>query len=135
MMHRSGELAQIGRTEELLQVVAKKPDPGWADKTMDFIWRHKGALTVSAALVAFLSEPEAFINGVKDLTQIAAENTVGKVSEGVARNTNWTAVLLAGLGALAVLLGLGMYWRYRLTRQVQLQTVAMAQQANSRQPS
>ncbi|GBD36503.1 hypothetical protein HRbin36_01628 [bacterium HR36] len=120
IMHNSGELAKIGRTEELFEVIAKKSEPGWADRVMDFIWRHKGALTVTAALAAFLAEPEAFINGVKDITQIAAENTVGKMAEGIAHSVNWTVIFLALLGVLGSLIGLRWYWHYRAGRQARL---------------
>ena len=41
MMMADGDLAKIGRTEELLAVVAKYGDPA-----MDFIWRNKGSLAV-----------------------------------------------------------------------------------------
>ncbi|MCS7168519.1 MAG: hypothetical protein RMI91_11070 [Gemmatales bacterium] len=93
MMHQDGSLAKIGRTEELLEVIARKTEPGWADRTMDFIWRHKGALAVTAALTAFLADPEPFINGLRDLTEVAAENTVGKVSGEIARSINWTLII------------------------------------------
>lgn len=116
MMHNSGQLAKIGRTEELLEVISKKAEPGWADKAMDFIWRHKGELAVTAALTAFLMNPEAFINGALDLTKIAAENTVGKMSEHIARGTNWTLIFLTLIGITTILVGVRMYWNYRTRR-------------------
>ncbi len=105
-----GELSSIGRTPEVLTVIAQ-----YGDKAMDFVWKHKGALTVTAALTAFLAEPEPFINGARDLTRVVAENTARPLAElpaiaakegaaEVARKTNWTVVFLAVIvvGALLV---------------------------------
>jgi hypothetical protein len=114
MAAEGGELAQISRTAELLAVIEKG-----GDAAMSFIWRHKGALAVSATLAAFLAEPEAFINGAKDITHIATENvvkpvvrplaevpnTIAKESAAeVARHTNWTLVFVSGIAALTLLL-------------------------------
>ena len=113
IMANNGDLAKIGCTRELLEVVTKHSDPTWADAVMDFIWRHKGALAVSAALAAFIADPEPFINGVKDITKIAAENTVGKVAEEAARQTNWTLIILALLTLSAALIVVRLYWNQR----------------------
>ncbi|HTU92891.1 MAG TPA: hypothetical protein VMF69_22615 [Gemmataceae bacterium] len=100
-----GELASIGRTPELLAVVET-----YGDKAMTFIWEHKGALTVAATLVAFLAEPEPFIDGAKELTATVvkplADVPAIAAKEGsaeVARKTNWTLVFLALIAALALL--------------------------------
>jgi hypothetical protein len=112
MMLESGELATIGRTPELLGVLEKYGNPA-----CDFVWRNKGALTLTVAAGAFLAEPEPFIQGVKDLTGIVAENAVKPLAEvpatvareaagEVARNTNWTwivSLMVLALGGLAAL--------------------------------
>ena len=115
MMADSGDLARIGRTPELLEVVGK-----YGDRAADFIWRNKGALTVTAALAAFLADPEPFLNGVRDLTESVTENMVKPVAEvpaqvasEVARNTNWTVVLVSGLAILGLLVGIRMWLRRR----------------------
>src|SRR5581483_5844264 len=101
-----GELARIGRTPEVLAVVEKH-----GDKAMQFIWNHKGALTVAATLSVFLAEPEPFINGAKELTETVvrpiAEVPAIAAKEGaaeLARKTNWTLVFLALIVALSLLL-------------------------------
>jgi hypothetical protein len=101
-----GELARIGRTPELLAVIEK-----YGDKAMQFIWEHKGALAVTATLTTFLAEPEAFLNRAKDITQAVvkpiAEVPAIAAKEGaaeVARKTNWTAIFLAVIAALTLLL-------------------------------
>jgi hypothetical protein len=63
-----GTLRAIGRTEELLAVIGR-----YGDRAMQFIWRHKGTLTVAAVLAAFLADPEPFIYGAKDLGKVAVE--------------------------------------------------------------
>jgi hypothetical protein len=64
-MFDDGDLQRIGRTDELLEVVFR-----YGDRAMEFIWKHRDALAVSAALIAFLKDPEPFLNGIKDITQI-----------------------------------------------------------------
>ena len=113
MAAEGGELANLAHAEELLAVIEK-----YGDKAMEFVWKHKGALAVGATLTAFLAEPDAFINGAKDLTQITTENVVKPVVQPlaevpktivkesaaeVARKTNWTLVFLAIIAALALL--------------------------------
>jgi hypothetical protein len=105
-----GELAAIGRTPEVLGVIAKYGDPA-----LEFVWRHKGALATTAVLTAFLADPEPFINGAKDITQVVTENMVKPLAEmpaitakeaaaEVARRTNWTLVFLAPVIVLTLLL-------------------------------
>jgi hypothetical protein len=107
-MMAEGELAQIGRTPELLHVIG-----AYGDKAMAFVWSHKGALAVTAGLTAFLADPAPFIEGTKDLTKIVAENTVKPLAEvpaiaaregagEVARRTNWTLVFLAIIAVVAL---------------------------------
>ncbi|MGO9113942.1 MAG: hypothetical protein ACLP9L_32400 [Thermoguttaceae bacterium] len=102
MMMADGELAKIGRTEEVLEAVASH-----GDRCMDFIWRNKGPLAVGTTLTAFLANPEAFLHAAQGVTQTVAENVVRPVAEvpgtavkGVVEGTNWTIVF--GLGVLAV---------------------------------
>lgn len=101
-----GELAKIGRTPEMLAVIEK-----YGDKAMEFIWKHKGALAVTATLAVFLAEPEPFINGAKEITQTVvrpiAEVPAIVAKEGtaeVARNTNWTVVFVTLIAIPALLI-------------------------------
>jgi hypothetical protein len=112
MMAQGGELAATGRAPEVLGVIAKYGDPA-----MEFLWRHKGVLASGVALTAFIANPEPYISGAKEITQVIAENTVKPLAElpatvareaagEVARNTNWTVVfsiVVAVLGGLAAL--------------------------------
>jgi hypothetical protein len=110
-----GDLIKIGRSDELLGVVGK-----FGNRAVDFIWKHKVELAAGATLIAFLENPEPYLSGARDLTKVVAENTVGPVAQGlgkgvekgvekaveaaapeVGRQTNWTAVFLAGAGCVA----------------------------------
>jgi hypothetical protein len=98
MLTADGDLARIGREKDLLGVVGK-----YGDRAMDFIWRNKGALAVSAALTAFLADPEPFINGTKDLAKIGADAASAgpkELARAAAEHTNWT--LIIGLTVLIV---------------------------------
>jgi hypothetical protein len=59
---------------------------------MAFIWRNKGALTVTAVLGTFVANPQPYIDGTVDL--------VGKPLEEAARNTQWTVLGVAGIAML-----------------------------------
>jgi sarcosine oxidase gamma subunit len=114
-----GELTAIGHTPELLGVISKYGDPA-----MDFVWRHKGVLASGVVLTAFLANPEPFISGAKDITQVVAENTVKPIAEvpatvareaagEVARGTNWTIVFALGVLAAGGLVALRMRLKTR----------------------
>jgi len=113
IMQSAGDLAKIGRTPELMDVIFR-----YGEKAMEFIWANKGSLAVGTALAAFLANPEPFVNGVRQLTQIAAENVVrplaevpGQVAREAASSVNWT--LLAIISALVILvLLLPLSWKF-----------------------
>ncbi len=97
MLLEGGELTEIGRSREVLDVIAS-----YGDRAMTFVWEHKGALATTAGLTAFLANPQAFITGAKDIAQILGENAIkpvaqlpGAVATEIAKGTNWTLVFLA----------------------------------------
>ena len=111
MMAQEGTLAAGGRPADLLGVVGR-----YGDRGMDFVWRNRKALAAGAVLTAFLTEPEPFINGTRDLAKLAVEamtQPVGQVGGELARDiggrTNWTwvlSVLVLVVAGLVVLRGL-----------------------------
>jgi hypothetical protein len=112
----------------LLDVIAK-----YGDRAAEFVWENKGALAVGTALVAFLAEPEAFLNGTKELAKVAGETAAKPLAEGVARGTNWTPVVL--LAALTVI-GFGLLLAAKLglfTRAVPIKKV-MARRVPAAKP-
>ena len=48
---------------------------------MDFLWRHKGALAVGAVLTVFLADPEPFLDGTRDLAEVAVATALPPVAE------------------------------------------------------
>lgn len=102
MMEDAGELAAIGKTDEVLGVIAR-----YGDGAADFVWRNKGALAAATALAAFLSDPEPFLTGARELAKEPLQE--------VARRTNWTAVLISGIGGVVLLLVVAL-WRHRTLR-------------------
>jgi hypothetical protein len=133
MLMADGDLAKIGRTPELMDVIAK-----YGDKAMEFVWKNKGALAVGTTLAAFLANPESFLNAGQGVTKAVAENvgrplvesavrplaevpakvvdkTAEKMAEGVAKGTNWTAVILATIGAGVLLLVVKLGWLRRIS--------------------
>lgn len=68
------------------------------DKATQFIWANRGSLAVATAATAFLAAPEPFINGVRDLAEIAVQpidSAAREVGREVAAGTDWTLVLLS----------------------------------------
>lgn len=107
MLSEGGELAAIGRTDELLQVVGK-----YGDAAMDFVWKNKGALATATVLTAFLANPQPFIDGSRDLAKVAGGSLLRPLAEGVAKGTNWTVLGLAAIAAFSGWVG----WRAWLKR-------------------
>ncbi len=64
MVADDGLLSATSRSPELLPVIGK-----CGDEAMEFIWKNKGALAVTAVLGSFLVNPEAYISGAQVLVQ------------------------------------------------------------------
>lgn len=104
MLAENGELAAIGQTPELLSVLSR-----YGDKGMDFVWRNKGALAATAALTAFLADPQPFIDGTRQLTQAVGEHviepSIATVAREIAPRIEWTWL---ALGVVAILAASGL---------------------------
>ena len=87
---------RIGRTSELLNVVGK-----YGDSAMSFVWKNKGSLMVGTALAAFLSDPEPFINGTKELATAAATVALEPIAKEIGSRTNWT-LTICGLAIVSM---------------------------------
>lgn len=97
---------------ELLQVVTR-----YGDAACDFIWRNKAALATGATLGMFVSAPEEFLNGTRDLIgtvgELAVEPLVeipGIVATEAARSIDWTLVSLTLIAVMA-LASAAWWWR------------------------
>lgn len=88
MMAADGTLDAIPQKAELLDVIRK-----YGDEAMDFVWKNKGSLAVAAVLATFLSDPESYISGAKELI-------ADPVLKPIAQNTNWTLIILVCLGVV-----------------------------------
>jgi hypothetical protein len=75
MLAKDGTLARSGRWGELLAVIERH-----GDRAMDFVWRNKGALTVTTVLGAFLAEPEVFLGGGRELIGGAAQEAAQPIA-------------------------------------------------------
>jgi hypothetical protein len=108
-MADDGSLAAIGRTDALLGVVGR-----YGNRAMDFIWKNKKALAATAALTAFLANPEPFIDGTVDF----ARDFVGPVAETIggeaAKRADWTWIGITAMVVLGCYCGLKFYVRQRM---------------------
>jgi hypothetical protein len=102
MMSEAGELAGIGRTPELMQVITRH-----GDAAMDFIWRNKGPLAVGTTLTAFLANPGSFLNGTNQLAATIGESAVKPLVQETGRAISgliWAVlVLLVGIPAAGII--------------------------------
>jgi hypothetical protein len=98
MLQKDGVIKVGEQGDELLDVIAR-----YGDKAMAFIWRNKGALAVTAGLGTFIANPEAYIDGGKELIVEGVSRPATEIGKEVARHTNWTVLGIAGIGALGAL--------------------------------
>jgi len=81
MVADDGLLAATTRSSELLPVIRR-----YGDSAMDFVWRNKGALAVTAVLATFLGDPQSYIAGTKQLV-------VDPIISPIVKATNWTLII------------------------------------------
>jgi len=81
-MSESGELAKVGGADKVFTVVEK-----YGNKGAEFIWNNKGTLAVVAAAAAFYSDPEPFINGMKELVIDGGEAVIAAAGKEIAQPT------------------------------------------------
>lgn len=106
-MLQKDEIIKAGEQgDELLDVIIK-----YGDKAMAFIWRNKGALAVTAGLGTFIANPEAYIDGGKELIVEGVSRPATEIGKEVARNTNWTVLGIASAGVLGALAAFRMWVR------------------------
>ena len=115
IMSAEKELAKIGRTPELLDVVANH-----GDRVMDFIWRNKGSLAVATACAAFLANPEPYLDGTSDIAKFATKHVIqpivsipGQVASEAARKVHWNAILLSSVFVMGSLTGAKLWLKHR----------------------
>ena len=113
-MLMDGELANAGRHPELLGVVAKH-----GDGAVNFLWQNKATLAGGAALVAFLADPEPFLNGTRDIASVAGETVVKPVVGGVFTLLN-IALCVVGVLLLAIV---GLAYKYGLPKAESVKTI------------
>lgn len=109
MLAESGELAKIGRTDALLDVIGR-----YGNRGMDFVWRNKKTLAVAAALTAFLADPQPFIDGTSQLAENFARPVAETIGGEVARRADWTWIGITAIAAAAAYLALKFVVRERL---------------------
>ncbi len=99
-----------GRAAEIFGVIER-----FGDRACAFLWRNKGAIFSGTVLASFLSDPQPYLDGVKQLVvEPAAELAAGVAREAV-RRTNWTVLGGCVLAILSAAACLGA-WRMRRRR-------------------
>jgi len=107
MLQKDGIIKAREQGDELLDLIIK-----YGDRVMAFIWWNKEALAVTAGLGTVIANPEAYIDGGKELFVEGVSRSATEMGNNVARNTNWKMLGIAGIGVLGALAA----WRTRLRR-------------------
>ena len=76
----------------VMDVIAKYGDPA-----CEFLWRNKFALATGAAMATFLADPEPFLNGTIQLSEIVADTAIRPLAEEAGRHYGGTFLLLGGM--------------------------------------
>ena len=79
----------------------------WGDEAMAFVWKNKASLAVSAGLVAFVADPERFLNGSARLTDVVAQHTLHPLTAvpiAAAKSIPWALSAGALLAAISFLI-------------------------------
>ena len=71
-------LLRIHKAKRLVEIIGKYGDPA-----MDWVWKHKAPLAASAAMAAFLANPEPFLNGTRQLGETVSKSLVVPVTNTV----------------------------------------------------
>jgi hypothetical protein len=101
-LHAEG--SALSRDPRVLAVIERCGDRGMA-----FIWRNNGALAVNATLVAFLNDPDSFINGHSTLDSDGTREAAGgnPIIRRVNRMGEWVMYAAIGMAVLIVV----RWWR------------------------
>jgi hypothetical protein len=86
----------------------------YGDRSMNFIWKNKGALAVTAGLAAFIADPQPFLDGTRDLASVVGENLVKPVVDRAAAGIDWMVVAIGVLMVGGLVLVLRSYLRHRV---------------------
>lgn len=88
----------------------------YGDAAMNFIWDHKSALAGTTLMVAFLNDPEPYIQGVKVLVVEPITDIAGETAKGVVKDVSWNWIALPLAALLFLALG-GVTLLFRIRRQ------------------
>ncbi len=81
-----------GRVQEIFNVVER-----FGDRACAFLWRHKGKVFAAAVLASFLSDPQPYLDGVKDLLG----PPLAEAAREAGQRADWTLLGLAAMGLVA----------------------------------
>eukprot|EP00456_Euglypha_rotunda_P031633 TRINITY_DN245_c0_g1_i3.p1 TRINITY_DN245_c0_g1~~TRINITY_DN245_c0_g1_i3.p1 ORF type:complete len:300 (-),score=54.01 TRINITY_DN245_c0_g1_i3:612-1412(-) len=79
---------------QLIDVVCRH-----GDRACEFIWKNKGALAAGTTMAVFLANPEQFLDGTVQLTEIVADAAIRPLAEEAGRHYGGTIVLMGLLTA------------------------------------
>ena len=114
MLYHSGLYGILDRSTEWFKIIA-----GHGDTAVEYLWNHQAELANDSIQSAFLNEPKPFLDGSKVLPSIETDDVAMPIEEVPTSNTNWTHVVVCGIGCLVVMLGVirsYFYWSMRMTK-------------------
>jgi len=107
-----GNLTAMGHILRLLAVIEKH-----GDRAMEFIWSFKAILAKTEAMLVFLANPEPYLDGTVDITQVGdrGDSDVGTAASAQPPETEGELVrfVACGIGILVLCGGIGLWARRR----------------------
>jgi len=89
----------LATNADVLAIIGK-----YGDRAMDFVWRNKLALLTGTTLAAFIANPEPFLDGAIQLTEVAGKEIAKPLAEEIGKRTEWTIVMLAAVAVAGLLI-------------------------------
>ena len=89
----------LATNADVLAIIGK-----YGDRAMDFVWRNKLALLTGTTLAAFIANPEPFLDGAIQLTEVAGKEIAKPLAEEIGKRTEWTMVMLAAVAVAGLLI-------------------------------
>ncbi|MGC4004710.1 MAG: hypothetical protein QM811_16970 [Pirellulales bacterium] len=97
-------MAALPEPSKFLRVIGK-----YGDRAMDFSAKHWKVLLGAAAFTAFVNDPEPYLDGAKNLADVAAASTLKPIADNVGRATDWTWILSYVVAGMVLLLAFRMW--------------------------
>lgn len=108
ILKKHNVISQTSEGAAILDICGK-----YGKKGIDYVYANKKKLLTMAVLTTFITDPEPYINGVKDLGSIAITNVAAPVAQEAAKSIHWNL----WIGVIILILGLVTFFAVKRKKQ------------------